>query len=118
MANLTSMKASAGKILMLAENSYPQATRVTNEADALTEAGYFGTVVCHRNHDQPQSEHVQGVQVYRLPRLELFHKTPSENPTFFERVLLKIKSLIGYVSEYVYFTSACLLMSIYTAFKH
>jgi glycosyltransferase involved in cell wall biosynthesis len=112
------MKESAGKVLMFVENAYPNDTRVKNEADALTEAGYSVTVVGLRKKGQAPSEMVNGVQVYRLPRLELFQKTPSENPTFLQRVALKIKSLAGYVSEYLYFTSACLLMSIYVAFKH
>jgi glycosyltransferase involved in cell wall biosynthesis len=103
---------------MFVENSYPNDTRVKNEADALTEAGYSVTVVCLRKKNQQRSEVVNGVQAYRLPRLELFQKTPSENPTLFERICLKIKSLLGYLSEYVYFTSACFLMSIYVAFKH
>ena len=103
---------------MLVENSFPQDTRVRNEAEALTQAGYSVTVVCLRKKGQTRSEVVDGVQVYRLPRLELFQKTPVENPTIFQRIGLKIKSLLGYVSEYVYFTSACLMMSVYVAFKH
>jgi len=112
------MKAFAGKILMFVENAFPNDTRVRNECDALTEAGYAITVVALRKPGQPRSEVVNGVQVYRLPRLELFQKTPRENPTFLQRITLKIKSLLGYVSEYVYFTGACLVMSVYVAFKH
>jgi glycosyltransferase involved in cell wall biosynthesis len=112
------MKVSAGKVLMFVENAYPNDTRVKNEADALTEAGYSVTVIGMRKKDQPRSEVVKGVQVYRLPRLELFQKTPTENPTFLQRFSLKIKSLVGYLSEYVYFSSACFLMSLYVAFKH
>jgi glycosyltransferase involved in cell wall biosynthesis len=112
------MMASAGKILMLVENAYPNDTRVRNEAEALTEAGYSVTVVGLRKKGQLRSEMVNGVQAYRLPRWELFQKTPVENPTRLQRVWLKAKSLVGYVSEYVYFTSACCLMSIYVSFKH
>lgn len=103
---------------MFVENAYPNDTRVKNEADALTEAGYSVTVIGMRKRDQSRSEVVKGVQVYRLPRLELFQKTPTENPTFFQRLSLKIKSLVGYFSEYVYFSSACFVMSLYVAFKH
>ena len=103
---------------MFVENAFPNDTRVKNEADALTAAGYSVTVVGMRKKQQPFSEVVDGIQVYRIPRLELFNKTPLENPTFFQRVWIKLKSLIGYVSEYVYFTSACFTMSIYVAFKH
>lgn len=112
------MKASAGKVLMFVENAYPNDTRVRNEAEALTEAGYGVTVVCLRKGTQLRSEVVNGVQTYRLPRLELFQKTPSENPTWLQRLCLKVKSLVGYLSEYVYFTSACFLMSIYVALRH
>ena len=103
---------------MFVENAFPNDTRVKNEADALTAAGYSVTVVGMRKKLQPFSEVVDGVQVYRIPRLELFNKTPLENPTFFQRVWTKLKSLLGYVSEYVYFTSACFAMSIYVWFKH
>lgn len=103
---------------MFVENAYPNDTRVRNEAEALTGAGYKVTVVGLRKEAQVWSETVNGVQVYRLPRLELFQKTPIENPTLLERIQLKAKSLVGYLSEYVYFTSACFLMSIYVAFKH
>jgi glycosyltransferase involved in cell wall biosynthesis len=112
------MKVSAGKTLMLVENSFPQDTRVKNEADALTAAGYEVTVIALRKGTQPRSEVVDGIQVYRLPRLELFQKTPSENPGFLEKVWLKLKSVLGYVSEYAYFTSACFVMSVYVLWKH
>lgn len=103
---------------MFVENAYPNDTRVKNEADALTEAGYAVTVIGLRKPGQSRSEVVKGVQVYRLPRFELFHKTPVENPTILQRVALKIKSLLGYVTEYVYFTGTCFVMSIYVAFRH
>src|SRR5881394_2733596 len=109
MANHIIMKAFAGRTLMLVENSFPQDTRVKNEADALTAAGFQVTVVALRKKGQSRSEVVDGIQVYRLPRLELFQKTRSENPSLLEKIVLKLKSLIGYVSEYVYFTMACLV---------
>src|SRR5439155_18225423 len=58
---------------------------------------------------------VDGVQVYRVPRLELFRKLPTENPTMVERLLIRLKSMLGYIVEYVYFTSACFAMSLYVA---
>lgn len=103
---------------MFVENSYPQDTRVKNESDALTAAGFAVTVVCMRKKGQAKAEVLDGIQIYRLPRLELFQKTPSPNPGLMERVVLKLKSVVGYFSEYVYFTSACFLMSLYVAFKH
>jgi glycosyltransferase involved in cell wall biosynthesis len=103
---------------MFVENAYPNDPRVRNEAETLTDAGYSVTVVGLRKDGQPQSEVLRGVQVYRLPRLELFKKTPSEHPTLLQRISLRFKSLFGYVIEYAYFTGACFSMSIYIAFKH
>lgn len=103
---------------MFVENAFPNDTRVKNESDALREAGYNVTVVALRKRGQPRSEIINGTNVYRVPRLELFQKTPCENPTFFQRIWIKLKSLLGYVSEYVYFTSACAVMSVYALFKH
>jgi glycosyltransferase involved in cell wall biosynthesis len=102
---------------MFVENAFPNDTRVKNECDALTEAGYTITVVALRKRDQPRTEVINGVRVYRIPRLELFQKTAHENPTLLQRVWLKVKSLLGYVSEYVYFTSACFVMSVYVALR-
>src|SRR5258705_12775351 len=111
------MKAPLGRTLMFVENSFPQDTRVKNEADAMTTAGYIVTVVALRKRGQPRSELVDGIKVYRLPRLELFKKTPSPDPGLVQRLWLKLKSLLGYVSEYAYFTSACFVMSVYVALK-
>ena len=103
---------------MFVENAFPNDTRVKNEADALIKAGIAVTVVGMRKKGQSRFEVVDGVNVYRLPRLELFQKTPTENPTLLQKIVLKVKSLIGYASEYLYFSSACLCMSVYIAFKH
>jgi glycosyltransferase involved in cell wall biosynthesis len=110
------MKGSVGRVLMLVEHAYPNDTRVRNEAETLTEAGYAVTVVALRRTGQLRSEVVRGVQTYRLPRLELFRKTPGQHSTWLQRVWLKSASVLGYLSEYVYFTGACFLMSIYVAF--
>jgi len=103
---------------MFVENAFPQDTRVRNEAEALTAAGYAVTVVALRTGDQPRSEILSAVQVYRLPRLELFRKTPHDHPDVLDRLATKLRSLLGYVSEYLYFTGACFVMSVYVACKH
>ena len=77
---------------MFVENAYPHDTRVKNEADVLTDAGYAVTVIALRKAGQTSSAVVDGIQVYRLPRLELFQKTPVENPTLSQRLWIKVKS--------------------------
>jgi len=106
------------KILMFVENHYPNDVRVRNEANTLVAAGHAVTVVALRKKNQPAFENVKGVLTYRVPTLELFDKTLQENANFLQKLIQKVKSLIGYVAEYAYFTSVCLLMSIYVAIKH
>src|SRR6267378_4303803 len=67
------------RILMFVENSYPNDPRVKNECDVLAAAGYPITVVALRRKGQPRSDMIDGVRVYRVPRLELFEKVPYEN---------------------------------------
>jgi glycosyltransferase involved in cell wall biosynthesis len=104
---------SAGKILMLVENHFPQDTRVTNEATLLTEAGYKVSVVALRRRGQAGHEVLNGVEVYRLPTLELFKKTPFANVNRMNLLFVKLKSFLGYVVEYFYFTTACFIVSSY-----
>jgi glycosyltransferase involved in cell wall biosynthesis len=103
---------------MLLENWYPQDGRVKNEADTLTKAGYSVTVVALQRRGQPRAEVIEGVRVYRFPQFELFQKTPSESPAFLHRAWRKVQSFVGYFSEYLYFTSACFVMSAYVGIKH
>jgi len=98
---------------MLVENYFPQDTRVKNEASLLAEAGYQVAVIALRRRGQAGREIVNSVEVYRLPTLELFKKTPSANLNRMELLLIKLKSFLGYVVEYSYFTAACLIVSTY-----
>jgi glycosyltransferase involved in cell wall biosynthesis len=111
------MTRSPGKILMLVENYFPQDTRVTNEATLLKEAGYQVTVVALRRNSQAGHEVLNGVEVYRLPTLELFNKTAFVNVNRLNLLLVKLKSFLGYVVEYCYFTTACLIISTYVFVK-
>ena len=108
---------SAGKILMLVENYFPQDTRVTNEASLLTDAGYQVSVIALRREGQAGHEILNDVEVYRLPTLELFKKTPCVNVNRMNLLLVKLKSFLGYVVEYCYFTTACLVVSTYVLVK-
>lgn len=103
---------------MLVENSYPQDTRVRNEANLLTAGGYQVSVICLRKGGQSGTELVHGVRVYRLPRIELFKKTPAPQAGFIGLLCLKLKSFLGYLVEYCYFTSACFAVAFYIFLRH
>ncbi|HTV40892.1 MAG TPA: glycosyltransferase family 4 protein [Candidatus Sulfotelmatobacter sp.] len=96
---------------MLVENHYPQDIRVRNEATLLASHGYDVSVICVAKAGQSRSETVGNVRVYRVPRVELFKKTSAEDKGFAQRAFLRVKSLMGYLVEYFYFTSACFIVS-------
>src|SRR5438093_28598 len=107
------MTRSPKKILMLVENYFPQDTRVVNEANLLSDAGYQVAVIALRRHDQKRHESLNGVEVYRVPTLELFKKTLFAGASRLKRLLGKLKAFVGYTVEYSYFTTACLVASGY-----
>ena len=98
---------------MLVENSFPTDTRVRNEAGTLVANGYRVTVISLRSPGQPWREVVDGVMVYRVPRLTVFAKLPEGNPSGFAKLGRSFRTLVGYMTEYSYFTSACLALSLY-----
>jgi glycosyltransferase involved in cell wall biosynthesis len=100
---------------MLLENCFPADTRVRNEAFTLAANGFKVTVLALRGKNEAPREVVNGVTVYRIPRLTLFAKLPDEKPTGLKKVLHAMRVIIGYVTEYCYFTGACLGLSLYVA---
>jgi glycosyltransferase involved in cell wall biosynthesis len=98
---------------MLVENSFPADTRVRNEAFTLVDHGYRVSVIALRSAGEPFRDAVNGVQVYRLPRLTVFGKLPNRTPNGVLKLVHAVRVIIGYVIEYCYFTSACLVLSLY-----
>ncbi len=112
------MKKLGGHILMIVENNYPLDIRVRKEADALTEAGYSVTVIALRERDQSAYEEINKVKIYRIPKVNIFEKTTRINANFVRRFFGTIMSVVGYVLEYAYFTTASFLFSFIILVKH
>lgn len=111
------MKASAGRVLMLLENEFPRDTRVRNEAFTLASKGLQVSVIALRGEGEKAREVVNGVTVYRVPRLTVFSKLRDVERSGLVALLHKVQVLIGYVIEYLYFTTACMVVSCYVALK-
>jgi len=107
------MMRSPARVLMWVENNFPQDTRVANEARLLADAGYQVAVIALRNQRQAAREIWNGIEVYRVPTLELFKKTVDGDGSRLNLLFVRLKSFLGYVVEYLYFTSACFLVSSY-----
>jgi len=111
------MKASAGRVLMLVENQFPRDTRVRNEASALASRGLQVSVIALGGPGERRREVVNGVTVYRLPRLTVFKKLPDAERSGLVAIGNKLRVLFGYIVEYLYFTAGCLVVSGYVAIK-
>ncbi len=105
-------------IVMLVENNYPSDNRVRNEANLLYSTGYRVSVIALRGSGQSSREVVDGVEVYRIPRVELFKKTLTEEVGLFQRIIHELKVFAGYAFEYAYFTTACFLLTALIFFRH
>jgi glycosyltransferase involved in cell wall biosynthesis len=97
---------------MITESPFPEDTRVKNEAYTLVEAGYQVTVIALNFDQRKFKEIVNGVLVYRLPMITIFKKS-SLKSSWLDHLLYRLKSAIGYILEYMYFTLAAFLLSQY-----
>jgi len=109
------MKEYAGRVLMLVENSFPADARVRNEAFTLAKNRFHVSVIALRGATKPPREIVNGVAVYRVPRITLFKKLPDAESSRVRALLQRLQVVVGYFFEYGYFTLACLLGSFYVA---
>ena len=102
---------------MLVENHFPADPRVRNEAHTLTRNGFKVSVIALRDRGEKRREVVDDVVVYRVPQLTLFKKLPGRSQSLFGSLINKVQVVVGYLTEYIYFTGACLMVSFYVAFR-
>jgi glycosyltransferase involved in cell wall biosynthesis len=100
---------------MFVENCFPADTRVRNEAFTLAANGFKVNVIALRGDAEAPRERIDDVTVYRIPRLTLFEKLPGAKLSRTGALLNKLRVVVGYLAEYIYFTSACLVLSLYIA---
>jgi glycosyltransferase involved in cell wall biosynthesis len=101
------------RILMVVQNIYPHDIRVRKEAEALTEAGYSVSVIALKGMGQKACEEIKGVQAFRIPEVTVFEKAKRSSSSVLVAVYVKIRSIAGYVLEYVYFTLASFFVSLF-----
>ncbi|UCF63904.1 MAG: glycosyltransferase family 4 protein [bacterium] len=111
------MKASAGKILMLLENAFPQDSRVSHEAFHLSSLGYQVTIIAQRWKDQSFKETLKGVRIFRIPEVNLFKKSNLKSSRL-HTLWYNLVSTAGYIFEYFYFTLGCFLLSLFINLRY
>lgn len=103
---------------MLVEDYFPADVRVKNEAYTLTMAEYKVTVIALRKPGEKAKENVNGVSVYRIPKIELFqNKIKKPKGSRIAKYFNNAKLAFGYIFEYVYITLGCFFLSLYISRK-
>ena len=105
---------------MITESIFPLDIRVKQEAIKLKEHGHKVLIISLKNRSQKYYEIIIGINVYRIPKLEIFKlgkHLKSDNLSYFNRYFTLLKGIIGYGFEYLYFTVACFLMSFFLTLK-
>ncbi len=101
---------------MLSESIFPLDIRVKQESDLLSSNGHSVIFIAIKDTNQRFHEIVEGTEIYRLPKIQLFKtgKQSQKNDTSrFFKLFVSLKAVIGYGFEYIYFTLACFLLSLY-----
>lgn len=113
---LESARQYLGRILMLVECNFPRDVRVLKEADTLRKAGYKISVIAVREGGEKATENVNGIRVYRIPKITVFQDNKSGLPRL-SMLFHRPKMVAGYILEHVYFTMACFLLSLYISVR-
>jgi glycosyltransferase involved in cell wall biosynthesis len=103
---------------MIVENMYPRDSRVRKEANTLVNEGYDVSVIALRGDGEPHRETVDGVSVFRIPKLEMFRKTVSKKGADSKKNTSLVGAITGYFSEHIYFTTMSFIFSLYIWMKY
>src|SRR6266850_5329687 len=91
------------QVLMWVENNFPQDTRVANEARLLADASYKVAVIALRSPGHAARETWNGIEIYRVPTLELFKKTVAGNGSRLNLLFVRLKSFLGMLEDTFFF---------------
>jgi glycosyltransferase involved in cell wall biosynthesis len=106
---------------MITESHIPDDVRVWQEASLLEQHGITVSIICLKNNTQKHFEKNNGINIYRIPKIELFKQEKqrcSDNKSRFNSIKAIISGLAGYGFEYLYFTFLSFLFSLYIFAKH
>ena len=107
---------------MLTESNFPGDIRVRQEAELLTKKGHHVSVIALCDKGQKFCEEIKAVNVYRVPKIELFSKVGKKPEKTRYRLLTQFmglfEAIIGYSFEYAYFTTACCFLSVFAIVRH
>jgi len=100
-------------ILMISESYYPRDIRVRKEAKKLSNNDHRVYVIALKNKGEKKYEKIDGINVYRIPKLEIFNESKQVKKENKNNFGAKLKGILGYSIEYTYFTTLSLILSVY-----
>lgn len=107
-------------VLMITESNFPVDTRVSQEAFTLAKHGHKISVIALRNEGQLFCETIDNVKVYRIPKIQLFKGSKHYRFSSSVRIgkyFVLAKGIIGYGFEFMYFTLASFVLTLFAVAK-
>lgn len=107
-------------VLMITESNFPLDTRVSQEAFTLAKHGHKISVIALREEEQLFFETIDNVKVYRIPKIELFKSSKHYRSSSLGRIgkyFILAKGIIGYGFEFMYFTLASFVLTLFAVAK-
>jgi len=98
---------------MISESYYPRDIRVRKEAQKLAKNNHKVYIIALKNTEEKKCEKIDGITVYRIPKLEIFNESKQENKGNKNKIATRLKGILGYGIEYTYFTTLSLILSVY-----
>lgn len=98
---------------MVVDQCYPWDPRVRKEATTLRRANYEIIVIAVRGKGQKIREEVDGVLVYRIPKMSLPVRRGSRRSASYWKALAKVQAISSFCFEHILFTLTSFAMSCY-----
>ena len=108
------------KVLMISESFFPNDVRILQEANKIIESNNVIIFIVLKYGRQPFYEKCDNIKLYRLPTLNIFKESKQKSDSkgkIIRKIYLKLKGILGYATEYAYFTTASFALTFFLYFK-
>lgn len=105
---------------MISESHFPGDVRIRQEAFKLIDNGHNVSLIALGESDQSFFEQINSVNVYRIPKVELFKRSKhkkKKKPGFLNSLISFTTALLGYSFEFAYFTISAFIVSLFVFFR-
>ncbi len=103
---------------MVVDQCYPWDPRVRKEASTLRRANYEVIVIAVRGKGQKIREEIDGVLVYRIPKMSLPVRRGTRRSSSYWKALAKVQTISSFCFEHILFTLISFSMSFYVYLQY